>query len=836
MKTIRYYFLIVVALSFATGVRAQSFRLDNPNLKSNQLILGKTTATLDNDGFTTVAVAANCDYTATTTADWLTLRRMANGNTAIFGQSNFNLGSREATVVFTSEDGTVSRELKVVQEGYDATDALIPVASGTASSSQPGEGIEKSFDGDYSTIYHAAYGNTTYPITLTYTLKEASHVDYAIYTPRQSGYNGNFKLVTIEYKVKGSSKFEELVTMDFGGGNNATQIPFGANGIDNVEQVRFIVKSSTSDEGRAFASCAEMGFYKRNTYIADIFARYFADGLCTQLRSGVTEADINQIPVAEVREAARSILAGTYSTEFRLGEFGAFRPVAELRNELKNSHSYCDHENPTGITFKEGQTVVIAVEGVSTAPVSLTVRNFGPEDFVSSSYPLSNGINVISIKNKGNGYLSYYTSDWKTAPKVRVHFINAIEQGYFSPKYKGHTNADWKRLLANATGDCLDMHGEFIDCVFPVSAFKANCPNDGEWLMAAYDSVVSIERELMGIYKYNRQFPNRQCAITVATSAGLYHASSDGFCVPVNALRDPTSRTHFDFWGVGHELGHNNQTQGLKWIGLTEVTNNIMSAYVQHKLRADGYHRLENESNAFRYYDFLQYNVLKGGQFLPHANNDVFCTLIPFWQLLVYTRIAGIQPDAYPELYETLRTTANIGSMSNGQQQVNFMRQWCKITKTNFLPFFEKVGMFKTVNADIDDYGTGNITITQAMLNTLKSEIEGLNYPEAPAAFYFIDVNNYPAFRDKAALVAGSLGAGCTRSGNNVRIQHSSWKNVVGFETYKADGTLIHITNYGHGESANKPQYTNVVWNTSEQPAYIMAVGYDGTRVKCYEP
>lgn len=144
--------------------------------------------------------------------------------------------------------------------------------------------------------------------------------------------------------------------------------------------------------------------------------------------------------------------------------------------------------------------------------------------------------------------------------------------------------------------------------------------------------------------------------------------------------------------------------------------------------------------------------------------------------------------------------------------------------------------MFKTVNADIDDYGTGNITITQAMLNTLKSEIEGLNYPEAPAAFYFIDVNNYPVFRDKAALVAGSLGAGCTRSGNNVRIQHSSWKNVVGFETYKADGTLIHITNYGHGESANKPQYTNVVWNTSEQPAYIMAVGYDGTRVKCYEP
>ena len=29
------------------------------------------------------------------------------------------------------------------------------------------------------------------------------------------------------------------------------------------------------------------------------------------------------------------------------------------------------------------------------------------------------------------------------------------------------------------------------------------------------------------------------------------------------------------------------------------------------------------------------------------------------------------------------------------------------------------------------------------------------------------------------------------------------------------------------------------IWKTSsqtQQPAYIMAVGYDGTRVKCYEP
>ena len=69
-----------------------------------------------------------------------------------------------------------------------------------------------------------------------------------------------------------------------------------------------------------------------------------------------------------------------------------------------------------------------------------------------------------------------------------------------------------------------------------------------------------------------------------------------------------------------------------------------------------------------------------------------------------------------------------------------------------------------------------------------------------------------------------------------MRIQHAQWKNVVGFETYTADGKLLHATNYGRGEGGTDAQYTNCVWNTDEKPAYIMAVGYDGTRIKCYEP
>lgn len=832
MKTIRYYMFTFVALAFVGHVQAQSVKLDNSNIKKQVLMIGRESLTLDYSDFTTVAVAANCNYTATPNDGWLTTRRMDNGNTAIFAQSNYNMASRQGSITFKSEDGTVVRKLTVTQTGFDASDRSIPIASGTASNYQSGEGIERSFDGDYATLYHSNYNSqNTFPITLTYTLKEVSHVDYAVYTPRQDGnVNGNFQEVTVSYQV--GNKWTTLATLNFEGSSAASRIPFGDNGVDDVKAVRFVVKSGTN----GFASCSEMEFYTKNNFMEDLLHTYFTDNLCTQLREGVTAQEIEQIPVAEIRNMAKAMLAGTYSTEFRIGEFTAFRPLTDLQGELKNSYLYNNHENPTGITFDEDESVIVMVEGIGEQSVALQVRNFGPTVFASSTYALQNGINVIKVSNKGNGYINYYTTSWKTAPKVKMHFLNAKEQGYFSPKYKGHTNDDWKRLLANAKGDCLDMHGEFTDCVFPVSSFKANCPNDGEWLMAIYDSIISVERDIMGIFKYKHEFPNRQCAITVATSGGLYHASNDGFCVPVNALRDPTSRTHYDIWGAAHEYGHQNQTQGLRWIGLTEVTNNIMSAYVEHKLRTDGYHRLENESNGFRYYDFFEYNVMKGGQFVPHAHNDVFCTLVPFWQLLIYTRIAGIQPDAYPELYETLRNQSALSSMSDGQHQVNFMKQWCHITKTNFLPYFKQVGMFKTVDESISDYSTRQLTITQAMLDNLEKEINAANYPEPPAAFCYIDVNNYPAFRDKAALVANTVGKGCSVSGNTVRIQHNQWKNVVGFETYKADGTLLHMTNYGHGDSAYKPTMTSVVWNTSEKPAYIMAVGYDGTRVKCYEP
>ena len=104
---------------------AQSVKLNNPNLKNQYLLLAKEQVELSASDFTTVAVAANCDYELTTSDSWLVARKMLNGNAAIFGLTNMDLSERQGTVTFTSADGSIVRVLQVVQEGDKSVNELV---------------------------------------------------------------------------------------------------------------------------------------------------------------------------------------------------------------------------------------------------------------------------------------------------------------------------------------------------------------------------------------------------------------------------------------------------------------------------------------------------------------------------------------------------------------------------------------------------------------------------------------------------------------------------------------------------------------------------------------
>ncbi len=890
---------ILALFSAALGLhqaQAQSINIEKKG-GCNALNVAPDTLVVDyNAGFGTAAVAGSCDYTISKVDEndtWLSFRKESNGNISVFTSYYTDTTTpRYGKLQLESTDGSVTYYLMVKQLPNSSaedlpTDTYLAIASATASSEQSGFPASNAIDGNESTLWHSAYSGGAYPFTFTLTLKEASHVDYLKYTARTSGgSNGKWGNTTIYYATADApTTWIEAGTNDFNEASGTYY--FGSTGIDNVLKVKIEINSAATDVENLFASAAEVGCYQTNSDLTSIINTYFASPLCNELKSGVTEEQIATIPVPYLRTLAQTLLSGSYSTKFRVGTFQSYLTRSTLREQLKTSSAYDPYENPTGIYFTKGDKVAIFAQGIDAAhPVQLCIKNFSNKDLIGSEgqpesyYTLTNGINLIEPANRGNGYVSYYSDDYANAPDVTLHFAMANEVGYFS-QAKNMTNDDWTQILANADkigADIIDVVSNRLHVAAPLANLKSCCPTDGEKLVTIYDSIIYREREIMGLPQHNIEPRNHQFARPV--NSGMF-ADGTGAAAAFGSFNEWTNPSDFGFWGMGHELGHINQiTPGFKWAGCGETTNNIYSAWVEHKLGAtysNGYHRLEDETSGIddyswmrggRFETYLEEGVRKGVSWqlqdgpdyhgtTPNTvtvtgqdengnstgsvtttsrNYDHFVKVVPFWQLELFTMEAGKAPNAWSDFIQSYRdgfdqTTYN----TNGKQQIEMMRRFCKAAKLNLCSFFEKAGMLRPIKAYIEDYTKGWNIITQTMCDNLKAEIAELGYPEAPEGLNLINAYNWKSFRDEVKLTEGTVGDGCTLSGDRVKVDNTKWNGAVGYETYNASGELIRISMFGLGDKEVSSNYTYVLFPSSESASYIMAVGYDGTRVKVYQ-
>ena len=813
-------------------------------------------------GETFLGIMANTDYSVNTDAEWVSVRPVK-GGLAIKTDYSYLIDPRTASLTLTADNGAFTREVSITQRAnnsaaYIQGDYFLAIGSAEANQSQSGQGIKNTYDGNTNTLYHSPYsmGSTSFPVTLTYTLKEASHVDYMVYTPRQDGNtNGNFREITVEVALASSpSTWTKVCDEDLGGSSAASRIDFGQTGMDDVKKIRISVRSGQNN----FASCAEMGFYARNSEFSDLVKKYFKNSLCTELADGIEAADAEQISDPFVRQLVSYMLSGNYSTKYRVGEYEAYKPIYTLRDELKNSNPYCAYENPTGIYFEKGQTLAIFVEGITTMAPMLRIYCFGEgNDFqTTSTYPLKNGVNIIQTTTRGNGYISYYTPQWETIPPVKIHFAMATENGYFDLE-RGDTNEDWVNLLANAKSDVIDIRCKRMQVPAPLSILRQRCPKKGVELATIYDNVIYREREVMGLVQglpgFTPEPKNRQFARP--TSSGMF-ASTEGAYAAFGSFGEWCDPDNFGFWGIGHELGHNNQIyNGFKWSGCGETTNNIYASWVEHCL-GNGYHRLEDEISGIeayanmrggRFNAYLEEGVRKGKSWQLqegpdyygselNANNsrnyDHFVKVVPLYQLNLWTQDCQKSPNAFGKVIQGYRTLTNNPS-DNGKQQINFMRNFCDSTQIDFLDFFERAGMLRPIKAYIEDYSPGWNIITEEQIAELRAYIAEKNYPKAPAGLNYINAYNIDNFRNEVPLdTEQTLGKGCAKAGNFVTVTHSYWKGAVGFEAYDADGNLTAISMYGLGDSQKSSKRTKALFPAGS--AYLMAVGYDGTRVKIY--
>ena len=789
------------------------------------ILLSPASASLTAIGGTVrLEVTTNVEYEALIPEDcrWITPQagtRSTDSHPVVTSSLSFNIlpneqeTERKDTIVLRDIEAGADTEpvtFAVVQSGlgeYEAVnpneiadDIRVKVSRGEASSFESGQGIEKSFDGNRSTIYHSAWKNSGanyFPITLTYYFDQGSDMDYFVYYPRETGRNGLFKEVDVEVmsnaNTRSANEWKLVMTHNFGGSSSAAKVEFPEPQI-GVSAVRFTVKSGAGD-GKGFASCAEMEFYKKNPASFD-YTTLFTDPSCSELKPGISESEIMQCQYSFFKNIAWYMYHKKYSSEFRIASCHAY-PHPDLQAAANKTSPYSLLDNPTGISVSAGDVLVVMAD-LQGQKASLRVQNLdvpNGDGFGGSEYPLSSGVNKLAIKKKGLVYVMYHTPDYESAPNIRIHFANGTVNGYYDSQNPAHEGRS-AELLSRATDKYFDVVGRYAHLTFPTARFRSHTENLDE-LIDAYDRIAYHEQAFMGLEKYDKMFRNRMYLHVIYTSymyATSYHTAYNDNTL--SELCSVSRLTTSSCWGPAHEIGHCNQTRpGLKWLGMTEVTNNIMSQYIQTSVLHQN-SRLQtenmNSSEAPNRYSKAWNGIMAAG-IAHNTHDDVFCKLVPFWQLeLYFGNVLGRTPmqqedkgGFYPDVYEYVRTHENLPTP--GEQQLEFVYNASAAAGMNLLDFFGKWGFLTPADLEVDDYGKGRFTVTQTQIDKLKSRVEALGLPKPDVALEYITDNNWETFKNKASVVKGTA----TRNGSQLSMQN--WKNVIVYEVREgsADGRLI---------------------------------------------
>jgi hypothetical protein len=647
---------------------------------------------------------------------------------------------------------TLAPDLTSTLESIPSDIYVRPATATVSPAAQSGEGIQRTYDRDYETLYHSNYYNTTFPITLEYRFSQITpsiQIDYAIYYPRMTGSNGNFKEVEVQYELwSQSGTFVKVGDYNLAGGSS----PFVFNFVPALEAprtIRFIVKSGTGN----FASCAEMEFYKKSPEEVD-FSTHFTDKSCSRLKPGTTLDDIKGISNLLYQKLASDLYYREYDTIFRTQSYEAYQ-IPGLIAQAWKTVPYGRNDNPTGIYAEAGKDLIVMMEALNGRPApGLFIQTDGA-GIQGKFHILKEGANRITPTNTGLVYLHYYTATGTEAP-ININFVTGKVNGYFDSEI--HETADWQPLLNKALAPCFDLKGRYASLNFETTAYKTYTP-DGLALINHYDSLVRWEQDFMGIYKYNRRVRNHAHFQVIYDS---YMYATDYYTAYVNSAQNIVLslpvllRQSWDngTWGPAHELGHVHQTRpGLKWLGMTEITNNIMSQYIVTQFGLPS--RLQFESGG--YYARAVNEIVKNADMAHNLHTDFFCKLVPFWQLQLYFSDVLGNKDFYKDIYEKVRVNPDpkasdySGCTVDGACQLEFVRLVCEVSGYDLRQFFTDWKFLKPVNARIEDYSTATFTVSQAGIDALNAKISAMNLPLPPIPdgklLYQITDNNKEEFK-----------------------------------------------------------------------------------------
>lgn len=671
-----------------------------------------------------------------------------------------NIGSNRRTANVKVSSATKHYTITVTQ--YSASDIVIeediqvkPYA-GKASEEEtdPDRSIEHSFDdkfiADGGVPYHSKWGQSAdFPVILEYYFEGNTDIDYFIYHTNSG--NGTFGKFDVYTQTKENTEYVHQGSYDF----NMRNSPSIASLKTPVKATK--VKFEVHSGKNGYVSCDEMQFFKKNkkNTLEEQLLTVFTDITCSEIKPDVTQEQIEALPefFIQTASALKDDSYNKWEKEFRIREYCPYNSADEWADKLM-TRKYGDLDNPTGIYVNEGDEVVVLVG--DTHGQSISIQNIGEETskgYAQTSvngdiYPLKEGVNKLTAKQTGMLFVMYNTNIQNPdAQPIKIHIPLGGGKvcGFFSLK-EHQTNEKYKELIDKADYKYFCVIGNAIILYFHHKQLKAAVPYDILSSIELWDNMIQWQQELMGIEDvYPKQMNNHIFAIS---PEGGYMWASEGrigfvYTVLGDILRKSYLMASRNSWGPAHEIGHVHQG-AINWASTTESSNNLFSNYTIYKFGQNCSRGTElavpeyaaNVKKATLVFRRCVENKAWCDFGTDYQGEDPEMHARMNWQLWNYYHRCGYNPQFFPTLFKLMREN-RVSTQDPGENQMMYARMACRAANENLTDFFERWGFFVPISMKVNQYGTYNYIVTDAMIKETKEFMK--QFPAPKHAFYYLE-------------------------------------------------------------------------------------------------
>lgn len=671
-----------------------------------------------------------------------------------------NIGSNRRTANVKVSSATKHYTITVTQ--YSASDIVIeediqvkPYA-GKASEEEtdPDRSIEHSFDdkfiADGGVPYHSKWGQSAdFPVILEYYFEGNTDIDYFIYHTNSG--NGTFGKFNVYTQTKENTEYVHQGSYDF----NMRNSPSIASLKTPVKATK--VKFEVHSGKNGYVSCDEMQFFKKNkkNTLEEQLLTVFTDITCSEIKPDVTQEQIEALPefFIQTASALKDDSYNKWEKEFRIREHCPYSSADEWADKLM-TRKYGDLDNPTGIYVNEGDEVVVLVG--NTHGQSISIQNIGEETskgYAQTSvngdiYPLKEGVNKLTAKQTGMLFVMYNTNIQNPdAQPIKIHIPLGGGKvcGFFSLK-EHQTNEKYKELIDKADYKYFCVIGNAIILYFHHKQLKAAVPYDILSSIELWDNMIQWQQELMGIEDVHpKQMNNHIFAIS---PEGGYMWASEGrigfvYTVLGDILRKSYLMASRNSWGPAHEIGHVHQG-AINWASTTESSNNLFSNYTIYKFGQNCSRGTElavpeyaaNVKKATLVFRRCVENKAWCDFGTDYQGEDPEMHARMNWQLWNYYHRCGYNPQFFPTLFKLMREN-RVSTQDPGENQMMYARMACRAANENLTDFFERWGFFVPISMKVNQYGTYNYIVTDAMIKETKEFMK--QFPAPKHAFYYLE-------------------------------------------------------------------------------------------------